>query len=156
MSLQIGYARVDITPEAPVPLAGLGNTLNRISDNTLDRLQSTCLACTGSNGETLLLYTSDLIRGIPEILDRARNVIFAKHGIAPEKIMFSNTHTHSATDYFQDEHEGVKQAIEMLIEKFAEAAGMALADRAPAKISAGASTLHSRSGGNQPQLPLRV
>ena len=139
MSLQIGYARVDITPEMPVPLAGLGNTLNRISDNTLDRLLSTCLACTGSNGETVLIYTSDLIRAIPAILDRARASISEKYGIAPENIMFSNTHTHSATDYFQEEHEGVIQATEMLIEKFTEAAGLALADRAPAVISAGES-----------------
>ena len=139
MSLQIGYARIDITPEVPVPLGGLGNTLSRISDNTLDRLQSTCLACSDSDGETVLLFTSDLIRAVPEFLNRARASITEQYGIAPEKIMFSNTHTHSATDYLQGEHEGVKQAAEMLIQRLTQVAGQALADRAPATISAGSS-----------------
>ena len=139
MSLQIGYARVDITPEVPVPLAGLGNTLKRISENTLDSLQSTCLACTGADGETVLLFTSDLIRAVPKYLDRARVAICEKYGIAPEKIMFSNTHTHSATDYLQGEHEGIIKSAEMLIERVIQAAGQALADRAPATISAGSS-----------------
>lgn len=139
MGLKIGYARVDITPEAPVPLAGLGNTLSRISDNSLDRLQSTCLACTGADGETVLLFTSDLIRGVPSILDRARAAIQEKYGIAPERIMFSNTHTHSATDYTQQEHDGVLRAVEMMIRRVTEAAGQALADRAPATLLAGSS-----------------
>ena len=139
MSLQIGYARVDITPEVPVPLAGLGNTLKRISEYTLDKLQSTCLACTGADGETVLLFTSDLIRAVPKYLDRARAAIYEKYGIAPEKVMFSNTHTHSATDYLQGEHEGIIKSAEMLIERVIQAAGLALADRAPAGISAGSS-----------------
>lgn len=139
MSLKIGYARVDITPETPVPLAGLGNTLSRISDNVLDRLQSTCLACTGSDGNTVLIYTSDLIRAVPAILDRAREMIWDQFGIPCENIMFSNTHTHSATDYLQSEHEGVQKAVELLVNAYVEAAGLALADRAPSSITAGCS-----------------
>lgn len=139
MSLKIGYSRVNITPEDSVPLAGLGNTLNRMSETQLDALQSACLACTGDDGNTVLLFSSDLIRAVKPILDRARELITSRYGIAPENIMFSNSHTHSATDYLQSEHPAIVKAADMLVEKFAEAAGIALADRADAMIFAGSS-----------------
>ena len=137
MSIRIGYSRIDITPSVPVPLAGLGNTLNRISNNILDKLQSTCLAFSDDNGNTFLFFTSDLVRAVPHYLDQVRAVILEKYGIAPEFVMFANTHTHSATDYLQQEHEGVKKSAEMLIDKMVKAAGDALNDRALATLSSG-------------------
>ena len=137
MSLKIGYGRVDITPDVPVPLAGLGNTLNRISNNVLDKLQSTCLACSDDYGNTLLIFTSDLIRAVPVIIDQVRDIIYQRFGIRPENVMFANTHTHSATDYLQSEHEGVKRSTEKLIERMVEAAEQALNDRTGATISSG-------------------
>lgn len=139
MELKIGYARVDITPDVSVPLAGLGNTLSRMSEVVLDRLQSTCLAFTDAEGNTALVYTSDLIRAVPAIVDRARKTIHDKYGVAEDHIMFANTHTHSATDYLQDKHPNVQRATDMLVEKVTEAAGLALADRKPATISVGRS-----------------
>ena len=38
--MKIGYARIDITPTEPVPLAGYGNTSRRISQNVLSPLCS--------------------------------------------------------------------------------------------------------------------
>lgn len=137
MSLKIGYARVDISPSDSVPLAGLGNTLSRMSEVRLDPLQSTCLACTGADGNTVLIYASDLIRAVKPVLDRAREMICKRYSIQPENIMFTNSHTHSATDYLQENHPAVIKATDMLVEKFVEAAGLALEDRAQATLSAG-------------------
>ena len=137
MALKIGFARVDITPDVSVPLAGLGNTLNRMSENILDRLQSTCLACSDDNGNTLLLYTSDLICAVPKYLDQARMLIFEKYGIAPECVMFAHTHTHSATDFLQRDHESIIHSSGILIKKLVDVAGEALADRVSANLLSG-------------------
>ena len=137
--MKIGYARVDITPDVSVPLAGLGNTLNRMSKVILDRVYTTCLAFTDEEGNTTLIYTSDLIRSIPGILDQVRQSILETHGIAPEHVMFASTHTHSATDYRQDEHPNVQRATQILIKGMIEAAALALEDRKPASISVGRS-----------------
>ena len=137
MSLFIGYARVDITPSESVPLAGLGNTLNRMSETCLDQICTTCLACTGADGNTALLFASDLIRAIEPIANRAREEIFNRYGVEPGNIMFSNSHTHSATDYVESEYPSVVRAADMLVERFTEAAGLALEDRRESTISAG-------------------
>ena len=137
MELKVGYGRVDITPDRSVPLAGLGNTLKRMSETVLDRLLCTCLAFTDEEGSTALLFTSDLIRAMPGIEGAARKLILEKFGVPEGNIMFANTHTHSATDYLQAEHPNVQRAAEMLTQKFVEVAGAALADRMPAALYSG-------------------
>ena len=49
----VGYARTDITPSESVPLAGYGNTMQRLSQGVLDPLYATCIAITA--GENTLL-----------------------------------------------------------------------------------------------------
>ena len=138
MEIKVGYARVDITPEDSVPLAGLGNTLKRMSENILDRLQSTCIAFTDDSGSTALTFTSDLIRAVPELVAWTRAAIENKYGIPGKCVMFANTHTHSATDYLRwDTHPAVAKAADMLVERMTEAAGLALADRKSAKLFVG-------------------
>lgn len=140
MEIKVGYARVDITPQESVPLAGLGNTLNRMSDNILDPLQGTCIAFTDESGSTVLTYTSDLINSLPPLLDRVRAVIEQKHGIPGRCVMFAGTHTHSATDNRKwDTHPAVAKATDVMVERMIEAAGLALADRKCAKLFVGRS-----------------
>ena len=59
-NLAVGYGRVDITPGYPVPLRGFGNPTRRLSNRNLDPIYVTCLAFSGEDGETVLLYTTDL------------------------------------------------------------------------------------------------
>ena len=139
MVVKVGYARVDITPEDSVPLAGLGNTLNRMSETVLDRLQSTCMAFTDETGNTVLIYTSDTISSVPDIIEQARQKVSQACGVDQDHIMFAGTHTHSATDYRQTEHPAVQKATQMLLDRFVEAAELALADRKPATFCVGRS-----------------
>jgi len=61
--LLVGYARENITPTESVPMGGYGNTDKRWSKQYLDYLYATCIAVTGANGESVILYTMDLMSG---------------------------------------------------------------------------------------------
>ena len=53
-ALYVGYARLDITPEEPVPRGGMGNYATRISTSIRDRIYTTCTAFSDEQGETAL------------------------------------------------------------------------------------------------------
>lgn len=137
-ALLVGYARVDITPTEPVPLGGLGNADKRISTSVHDRLYTTCIAFTDADGETALLYTSDLIRAIRPLSERARAAIREVFDIAPEKIMFSGSHTHSGPEIYIDEKIPYMVTYkQMFVNQAVEAARIAMADRKPASLFIG-------------------
>jgi len=83
-SLSVGYARVDITPEESVPLAGYGNSMQRLSQGVLDPLYATCIAITDSDGHSVLLCTVDLINTVDSYCIPARDAISKKYGISRE------------------------------------------------------------------------
>ena len=58
-----GFGRVDITPEKYGPLGGYGDEPYRICDNILDHTMATCVALTDGAGETILLFSLDLLKG---------------------------------------------------------------------------------------------
>lgn len=135
-SFSVGYGRVDITPVESVPLAGYGNTMQRMSEGALDPLYATCIAIT-DNSSTLLLCTIDLINSCDFYCDPARDAISEKYGIAREAIVFSATHTHSAPDMLQKEYLPIIRYRDQLVGKLTEMAGAALADRQPATMLGG-------------------
>jgi len=96
-TLQVGFARADITPAVSVPLAGYGNTTKRMSTEVLDKLYLTCIAM--QDGEdTVLLFTHDLLISTNNWVPTMRANIYAAMGIPMENIMFSATNNHSAPD----------------------------------------------------------
>ena len=96
----LGYARVNITPMMySVPLAGYGNTQNRMSNGMLSYLYSTCIAITDTEGDTVLLFQNDLEGTYAEVIDPIRTAISDKVGVPVENVIVSATHTHSAPDY---------------------------------------------------------
>ena len=135
-SFSVGYGRVEITPQESVPLAGYGNTLQRLSQGVLDPLCATCIAIT-DNGNTLLLCTIDLINSCDFYCVPARKAISEKFGIPMENIVISATHTHSAPDFLQKDYPPIIRYRDFLLEKLVEMAGAALADRKPAVMMAG-------------------
>jgi len=134
--LSVGYARIDITPEESVPLAGYGNNMTRLSQGVLDPICATCIAFTDSCGNSLLLYTVDMIYtsdyfGVP-----ARDAISSQYGIPRECVVICSTHTHSAPDLSQA-YPPVQRYTAQLVQKLTDLAGAALADRKPATMYAG-------------------
>lgn len=100
-ALLVGYGRVDITPDFPVPLAGYGNTTERMHQGVLseeDRAQATCVAIGDEQGNTVLLYTMDLIVTPEEFMPDLRAAIAEATGVPAGNIHISATHTHSGPD----------------------------------------------------------
>lgn len=132
-----GFARADITPTESVPLAGYGNTMQRLSQGVLDPLFATFIALTDSENNTLLLCTLDLIKTADFYCIPARDAISKAYGIPRENIILSATHTHSSPDFSQTEYAPIIRYKDMLVQKLTEAAGAALADRKEARMLGG-------------------
>ena len=94
----VGFGRESIHPSGSIQLAGYGNTNERMSQGTMDKLYSTCVAIRDENGETILMYTNDVIRSITDWTPDLRDAISEATGVAEDKIMISATHTHSGPD----------------------------------------------------------
>lgn len=130
--LQIGYAKEKIMPETSVPLGGYGETSQRMSQNFLDYLYSTCIAATEGE-ETVLIYTVDLLLPPVAWVNEAREKITAEYGIPGDHVSVSFTHTHSGPDIYSSEP-SIQQYKTKWIEAMVKAAGDALNDRAPAEL----------------------
>ena len=140
MELKIGFGRTDITPNEPVPLAGYGNALDRISQEIDYRLFATCLAFTDGENEPVLVYHTDLC-GPPYVLFKTWLLppIAEATGVKADRILVSCTHNHSGPAL--DEAEGderIRRYQPLLIERMIEAARSALADLSPAALETGA------------------
>ena len=134
--LMVGYGRVDITPDGPINLAGYGNDAVRISEEVRDPLYATCIAFTGPDGNTALLFTTDMTQASELIATPVREAIAQEQGIPFENIMVSATHTHSAPAAHRPE-----PVMEAFRAKYhaglMEAARKAMADRTEAAVYVG-------------------
>ena len=137
--IQVGFGRVDITPDYSVPLAGYGNTHKRMSTGVQDRIYATCIAITEESGQTLLLITQDTIATVWAV--SARAAISEATGVPVDHIIISATHTHAAPDE-NSTLDVIQQTYKQdYLVWIAEAAVAAMADRGPAVASSGSTTL---------------
>ena len=136
--LEVGFGRMDITPSYSVPLAGYGNTHNRMSTGIQTRLYVTCVALTDQYDQTLLVLSVDLINTAWEA--DIRSAISAATGVPVSHIAVSATHTHAAPDPDStlDVIKTYKQ--EFLVQAVA-AAEAAMADRSEAYTYTGSTRL---------------
>lgn len=135
--LLVGYGMCDITPSESVPLAGAGNTSQRMSQGILNKLSLIFLAFTDEAGQTILLSSGDLLVIPEELAHRFRLSISQKTGVPYDNILLSATHSHNAPDQHNLAEPSILRYIERLDGWYLEAAEKALADRRPAKIYAG-------------------
>ena len=133
--LQVGYSKVNITPNFPVVLGGYGDYENRIYDMVLDYLYITCIAVTEGD-QTVLIYTCDNLFWITDMSREVRPLITKATGVPDENIFFSATHTHGAP-MVTVSNTGSKQYRTELRSWAVEAAEEAMADRAAATVSTG-------------------
>ena len=135
-TFRIGYGKADITPLTSVPLAGFGNSSQRMSESVLDLTYATCIAITDENENTILLMAMDQQRSSEITVQAVRPMISAETGIPENQIMFSATHTHSGPD-MENSNAAIQNYIPYLNQQLCQAARDALADRKPATIEAG-------------------
>ena len=127
--LQVGYAKVNITPNYSVGLGGYSDNETRKSVGFVEPIYATCLALTQGE-ETILVYTLDNLSIAREFAEQFRGTIRLITGIPMEKIFFGATHSHSAPGYDGQYKEDMHKWL-------VEAAQKALEDRAPATVLAG-------------------
>lgn len=132
-TMQVGYARADISPTFKVQLQGYFSPTNRWGDNILDPLYATCMAFTDADGNTALIFSVDLCTPEGTVIPFARKAIAKATGIDVDSIMISCTHTHSAPDVTST-HEIMLKYFDFLEEQLVKAAQDALADRKIAQM----------------------
>ena len=133
----VGYGRADITPLTSVPLAGYGNSTQRMSETILDLQYATCLAIADEQENTVLLISIDQQRASDVTVKAVRPLISAETGIPEDHIMFCATHTHSGPDLTVVSNEAIQAYIPYLNEQLCQAARDAVADLKPATMEAG-------------------
>lgn len=135
-TLFAGYARTEITPKESVPLIGFGNAEKRMSNWVRDPLYASCIAVTDSEENTLLLFSLDLARIPRSFLDPVRQDIAGYYGVPADHMIFSCIRTQSGLDAC-NEMDCMQRYLRDLAVTLPALAGLALADRRPAKLSMG-------------------
>ena len=131
----VGYARVDFTPDEPIPLYGYGISSARMSNRVLDRLFLTCLAFVDELGERALIYGIDACTPGNVCTERWRPAVSRVTGVPDDRIMVSATHTHSGPAFNNFDEPSIERLKDRLEELFIQAAQAAIADCKPASAS---------------------
>ncbi len=140
-----GVAKVVITPEKPVWLAGYGT--RRAPDGKLHDLWMKALALEGQNGQRVVLITSDF-QGVPkEMSDLVFEQVKVKHSLDRSQIMFTFSHNHCGprlgndlVDYYPVDAEQVQLVEEytsLMVKQAVDLVGQSLANLAPATLRLG-------------------
>lgn len=129
--LQVGYGRVDISPEAGTPLGGYSNSSNRLCETVSEDLYATCIALTDETENTVLVFHLDLGGVREKVFDPIREQIAQAAGVPFEQVLLSATHTHSSPDVQNLLSRSYTQKLD---DWLLEAAQAALADRKAATI----------------------
>ena len=132
--LQVGYAKVDITPNFPVGMGGYSDYATRRVSGFITYIYTTCIAVTEGE-ETVLVYTVDIGGLNGGAQDDLRTAITNAIAIPADHIFIGATHTHSAPSYTAADSDGVKYQ-NLLKAAMVEAGQKALADQSAATINA--------------------
>jgi len=92
-----GFAKVDVTPNEPIRMAGYGNR-DRPSESTDTPLFVRAMALRNESSPIHLIFSVDTI-GLPgEMTSSLAEQIEKKHGLSRSQIVFCSTHTHCGPD----------------------------------------------------------
>ncbi|MCC2599909.1 hypothetical protein [Sphingobacterium sp. FBM7-1] len=162
--MEVGVARIDITPNTPVRLSGFGAREKLETDRILHNLSAKALAFGADAENPSLFITVDLLGIQWRITEQLVRKLGASTGVKPEQIVVSASHTHGGpeignlinhlqcrgdypTDYhFSDSLLALDQLIhlaefnEQVLEKLEKVALAALEDRKPALVAWGQGT----------------
>jgi len=153
-ALKAGVAKVDITPQKPVRMAGYASRKD-LSEGVHDPLSARVVAFE-KDGRRLVLIATDLIGFYEGTAERFRQAILAEFDLGPGELFLSAIHTHAGPSPTLDSHKGHPNNVaytERLQAKLIEAVGAALADAGPVRIGLGAGS--SPVGCNRRAVQLR-
>lgn len=147
-----GVATVVTTPEQPMWMAGYA-ARTKPSEGKVHDLNAKALALEDARGTRFVIVTIDVIGFPREFRDAVEKEVMARHGLRPEALLLSASHTHcgpeirawratQAWDLPAEQIELGKKYAETLQAKVVDLVGRALKDLAPGQLS----YTHGRSG----------
>ncbi|MBN2315889.1 MAG: neutral/alkaline non-lysosomal ceramidase N-terminal domain-containing protein [Sedimentisphaerales bacterium] len=100
-TLRAGIAKIDITPDKPVKMAGYG-ARTALSDGVHDPLSSRVVAFE-NDGQRLVLVSSDILGYYGGTAEQFRKVILNEFGLQPSELLLSAIHNHAGPTLTLDE-----------------------------------------------------
>jgi hypothetical protein len=144
--LQVGVARIDITPNESIRLSGYGNRKQEISD-VAGKLSAKALAISGAEQRPVVLITVDLVGISTLLVDELAGRLSKKAGLERSQLAVCASHTHSGphikgtlpfmfSEVIPQEHQQhVDRYAQRLVDALEKVALDALADRQPAQLA---------------------
>ncbi|MEO5647064.1 MAG: neutral/alkaline non-lysosomal ceramidase N-terminal domain-containing protein [Chitinophagaceae bacterium] len=156
-TIEVGVAKIDITPETPIRLAGYGSRSNSESDGIIHRLEAKAMAFGSDAEHPSVLVTVDLIGITERITSKLAQTLSEKAGINPAQVVVCASHTHGGPEIgnliniLQYREEGgytdsllpleqlvhIARYMEMLSQKLEDVSLAALKNRKPALVAWG-------------------
>ncbi|MDX5480744.1 MAG: neutral/alkaline non-lysosomal ceramidase N-terminal domain-containing protein [Hymenobacteraceae bacterium] len=141
-TLQVGWAKVNITPPTGTPLAGYGKRRGMRYTSVHDSVWVRTFAFSNGTGQAYLVSLDMLIA--PMTVAEALEQEYVKLGLKPEQVYLSATHTHTSFGGWgkklagrimagKYEQEVVQQTVQRIVQSVVEAR----ADLQPARIGYG-------------------
>jgi len=148
-SFEAGLAKIVITPEKPVWMAGYASR-NKPSEGKVHDLRAKALAIADAQGNRVVIVTTDLL-GLPRTLTGEISEYANKsYGLRREQLLFNSSHTHTgpvlsnslagAYDLNDEQSAAVNAYTRQLKDKLLKVIGEAIKDLSPAKVSFGRGT----------------
>ena len=141
-----GRARVRITPDSPIWLAGYASRTHQ-SEGILQDIWAKALSLEDSQGNRGVIVTMDLLSIPKEFSDSLRDRLFREYGLSRSQIILNVSHTHSGPvvgkglEYIYpmsaDDCERVSVYTGRLMDQLVNLVGESLRDLRPARISTG-------------------
>jgi hypothetical protein len=137
-------AKVDITPQEPIWLAGYANR-NKPSDEIIQHIYVKALALQDGTGATSVIVTSDLVGLSLSMVETIAQRAKQKYGLTRDHLLLNYSHNHSApvTDgvlqIYYDLNAQQKAAVDLytrkLLDQYVEVIGRSIQDLAPATLA---------------------
>ena len=130
--LQVGFAKVNITPDYPVGMGGYSDQEKRLHTGLVGYIYTTCIAIT-SDADTILMFTVDIGGLNEDRQDMFSPSISQATGVPEDNIFFGSTHTHNAPT--TSGYPNAERYVADLTKWMTQAATEAMADRSSATLS---------------------
>lgn len=141
----VGTATRVITPEQPMWMAGFAKR-NSPSDGTEQDLLAKAIALEDGNERTAVVATADVLFVPRQLRDRVVERIVTSHGVDPDAVMVTATHTHCGPEFREFKldmyadldgpyHERGATYRTRLVDELVGVIEAALNDRRPARLS---------------------
>jgi hypothetical protein len=141
VTVPVGVAKVDITPECPVRMYGYASRKTE-SEGIAGRLKAAALAIGGDEGDgPAVLLTVDCGAVPADIRDEVLRRVQADRPLRPERFMLANAHIHSGPDLkgmasiSGEEHEHLARYKRELTDRLEQVVREAIASRKPGRLA---------------------